>query len=375
MKFNFEKYPFEKLNSLIKDISPNAKYSPIKLTIGEPKFDTPDFILDELCTQKQKFKNYPKSAGEEELNKAISNFVKRRFKISLKDNEFLSTLGTREVLFNFPQFFLFDKKDPTIAFTNPFYQIYEGAGIASRAKIYFLDLTKENNFKPQVDIQTLKKCNLVILNFPNNPTASTLDLEELKKWVKLALEYDFVLLNDECYSEIYFNKPPYSLLNASIEVGNSEFKNILIVNSLSKRSSAPGLRSGFIAGDSKILNEYKKYRTYVGATGCVPVQLACATAWNDDEHVENFRKKYKKNVQIASEILSIKPNNETFYIWLKVGDDLKVARDLLKYYNVLVLPGSFLGRNGVADGYIRIALVEDEANIKEALNRIKQYLS
>ena len=292
----------------------------------------------------------------------------------MKNSQIIPTFGTREVLFNFPQFLLSDKKSPVMAFTNPFYQIYEGAAIASGAKVVYLNLTKENDFKPVLDEEVLKNCDLVIINSPNNPTASVMSKDELKKWVEAALKYDFVLLNDECYSEIYDLTPPASLLEASVEVGNSEFKNILIVNSISKRSSAPGLRSGFIAGDEEILKNYMRYRTYVGCAVPLPLQMAAAKAWEDESHVVEFRDKYSKNFKLAKEILGITPPLATFYIWLEVEDDLEFTRKLYKDYNVKVLPGRFLGRDGIGKGYVRIALVYDEELTKEALFRIKECL-
>ena len=152
-----------------------------------------------------------------------------------------------------------------------------------------MNLTKENNFKPSIGVKEMQECDLVILNSPNNPTGSTLDLEELKQWVKWALEYNFVLLNDECYSEIYTQNKSFSILQASIEAGNKDFKNILALNSISKRSSAPGLRSGFIAGDKEILKGYAKYRTYVGCASPLPLQKAAIEAWSDDSHTEYSR--------------------------------------------------------------------------------------
>lgn len=374
MSFNFEKYPFEKLRELLSGITPNNNYSQIALTIGEPKFDTPQFIIDKACKEGAKYRIYPKSAGEEELKNAMSGFFKKRFDIALGDEEIIPTLGTREVLFNFPQFLLFSKPNPVMAYTNPFYQIYEGAALASRAKIHLLELTKENNFKPKKDVEILKESDLVILNFPNNPTGSVMSLDELCEWVELAKEHDFVLLNDECYSEIYMNTPPPSILQAAKKVGVDDFANILCVNSISKRSSAPGLRSGFIAGDKRILKDYMQYRTYAGITAGIPLQLAAASAWNDEEHVEVFRQKYKKNAKLASEILEYPQIDATFYMWLKVKDDEKAAQNLLQKYNLTVLPGSYLGRNGAGKGYIRIALVESEEKIKDALSRLKKYM-
>jgi len=376
----FEPYPFEKLNTLLADITPNPELEPILLTIGEPQFETPEFIQAALKESTPLLKKYPKTVGESYLREAMHSFVERRFSVSLSDAELVPSFGTREVLFNFPQYLLFDKNDPQIAFTNPFYQIYEGAAIASRAKMHFLNLTEANSYKPQIDEDLLKDCDLVILNFPNNPTASCLSLDELGAWVKLALKHDFVLLNDECYSEIYTDAPVPSLLEASRYVGNDDFKNVLVINSISKRSSAPGLRSGFIAGDAEILNGYRQYRTYVGAASPLPLQVAAAAAWSDEAHVEASREVYKKNFALAKEILGLEIPEATFYLWLKVDDAISMTRKLYSEYNVKVLPGEYLARSDAkgenpGSGYLRIALVENETRTKEALLRIKEALS
>ena len=374
MGFAFEKYPFEKLRELLADVTPNPAYSPVVLTVGEPKFDTPALITESVCREAPKFRYYPKSAGETELNDAMLGFVKRRFGVELSTEELIPTLGTREVLFNFPQYLLFDKPSPVMAYTNPFYQIYEGAAIASRAKVHTLELTEANGFKPEIDKKLLAECDLVILNFPNNPTGSVMGMEEMVTWVRLAQELDFVLLNDECYSEIYMDTPPISILEAAVEAGVKDFHNILALNSISKRSSAPGLRSGFIAGDREILKGYMQYRTYVGAAPGLPLQLAAAAAWNDEAHVEGFRQMYCKNAALAAEILDYPKIDATFYVWLKVGDDKEAARKLLKDFNITVLPGSFLGRKGAGEGYIRIALVESEEVMRDALTRLKKFI-
>lgn len=373
---NFETYPFEKLSALLENIEPNKDFEPSALTIGEPQFATPLFIQNALKDSSDLLRKYPASAGIPELKEAMINFVSKRFNVKLSKDEIIPTFGTREVLFNFPQFALFDKQNPVMAFTNPFYQIYEGAAIASRAEVIHLDLNSENNFKAILSDDELKRCDLVILNYPNNPTSAKMDIDELALWVKKALEFDFILVNDECYSEIFFdeNDKPVSLLEASIKAGNSEFKNVLVMNSISKRSSAPGLRSGFIAGDKHILEEYMKYRTYVGCASPVPLQNAAAVAWNDEVHVQEFRKIYKENFEIAKEILGIQTPQATFYIWLKVEDELEFTKELYKQKNIKVLPGSFLGRNGAGKGYVRIALVENAQKTKEVLKRLKDFI-
>ncbi|HGZ71264.1 MAG TPA: succinyldiaminopimelate transaminase [Nitratifractor sp.] len=370
----FQKYPFERLNELLEGIEANSSYEPIALTIGEPQFATPQFIKDALSNSIDTLNKYPKTSGELELKEAQLSYLEQRFDLDLALEQIIPTFGTRELLFNFPQFFLADKKSPKVAYVNPFYQIYEGAAIASSAEVVYLNLEKENGFKPQIDREVLKDVDLVILNTPSNPTASVMSLEEMTEWVKLALEYDFVLLNDECYIELYSKEPIPSILNASIAAGNSEFKNILTANSVSKRSSAPGLRSGFVAGDSAILKEYLKYRTYVGCASPVPLQYAAAAAWREQEHVQEFRELYRENLELAGEILGVDVPDATFYIWLEVDDALAKAQKLYEEYNVKVLPGEFLGRDGAGKGYWRLALVYEPEITKEALLRIRKFL-
>ena len=372
---NFETYPFEKLNTLLGEITPNPKYSPLSLTIGEPQFNTPQFILDELQDKAHLLNKYPKTSGEPILRDSMLSYLKNRFNLELDNSQIIPTFGTREVLFNFPQFLLHDIENPVMAFPNPFYQIYEGSAKASRAEVIYLNLEKENNFLPIIEEDKLEKCDFVIINSPNNPTSSVMTLEVLKEWVNLALKYDFVLLNDECYVDLYLDEPIPSLLNASIEVGNIDFKNILVINSISKRSSAPGLRSGFIAGDKNILKSYMTYRTYVGCASPLPLQYASAVAWADQNHVDIFRDKYIKNFKLAKDILNIDAPKATFYIWLEVDDEIKITQKLYRDYNIKVLAGSFLGREEQGKGFIRLALVYEEDLTRDGLNRIKDCLN
>jgi aspartate/methionine/tyrosine aminotransferase len=375
--YNFEKYPFERLNELLKDIQPNSDYELSSLTIGEPQFSTPTFIQDELKNSTELLNKYPKSSGEDFLKVAMRNFISKRFNVDIKDEEIIPTFGTREVLFNFPQFLLFGKTNATIAYPNPFYQIYEGAAIASNAKTIHMDMTKENDFLVSLTPSEMQDADLVILNYPSNPTSATISKLELVKWVQYALKYDFVLINDECYSELYFDEAnkPVTLLEACVEAGNSDFKNCLVLNSISKRSSAPGLRSGFIAGDKDILKDYMKYRTYVGCALPLPLQKTAAVAWNEENHVSDFRKIYKENFVIAKELLGTDIPEATFYLWLEVEDELKFTQKLYQEENIKVLPGSFLGRNGIGKDYIRIALVENSTKTREVIIRLKQFIT
>jgi aspartate/methionine/tyrosine aminotransferase len=371
---NFETYPFEKLAQLLENVVPNGEYEPLSLTIGEPQFATPQFILEALKQNASLLNKYPKTAGEAILREGMLTYLQKRFDLSLNNSQIIPTFGTREVLFNFPQFLLHDVKDPVMVFPNPFYQIYEGAAKACRAEVIYLNLNASNDFQPVIDEAALAKADFVILNSPNNPTSSVMQMDDLKKWVELALKYDFVLMNDECYADLYLGEPLPSLLNASIEVGNENFKNVLVINSVSKRSSAPGLRSGFIAGDTEILKEYMIYRTYVGCASPLPLQEAAAVAWADQEHVDGFRAKYKKNFEVAKEVLGLDTPEATFYIWLKVEDEIAFTTKLYKEYNLKVIPGSFLGREGEGKGYVRLALVYEADKTRVALERIKSVM-
>lgn len=371
---NFETYPFEKLNVLLEKITANPDYAPLSLTIGEPQFETPKFILDALTNSANLLNKYPKTAGEPVLKTAMLKYLKTRFDLTLKNEQLIPTFGTREVLFNFPQFLLHDIRNSVMAYPNPFYQIYEGAAKATCSEVVYINLKAENNFEHVVEESKLSTCHFVIINTPNNPTSATMLMGELRKWVRLAKNHDFILLNDECYIDLYLDEATPSLLNASIEEGNMEFTNILVINSVSKRSSAPGLRSGFIAGDAKILKDYMTYRTYVGCASPLPLQEAAAVAWADQKHVDVFRGKYRKNFELAKEILNINPPLATFYIWLKVEDEIEFTINLYKNYNLKVIPGSFLGREKQGKGFVRLALVYEENKTRECLERIKKAL-
>ena len=367
--YDFSPYPFERLNELIKDIKPRKEI--INISIGEPQFSTPQFIQDELKNNSFMLKKYPPSLGIDGLRIAQMDFVRRRFGIDLHSVEIIPTLGSREVLFNFPIFLLGEKTNSTMAFPNPFYKIYEASAIASKSNIIHMNLDSNNDFTPSLSEEDLQKVDLVILNSPNNPTGNALSLNELCRWVDLALKHDFVIINDECYSDIYELSPPPSILQASIRVKNYAFKNVIAINSISKRSSAPGLRSGYIAGDRSILKKYAIYRTYIGCASPLPLQMASIAAWNNDYYSDFFRKIYASNLKLAREILNVDVKPYTFYVWLKVEDDIKFTTRLYAGEGILVLPGRFLG-NG--EGYVRIALVFNETKTKEILLRLKNWI-
>ena len=376
-------YPFARLHDAMQDLNAPENLAVVALHIGEPKHPTPTVITAALATALHELANYPTTVGLPELRQACADWANRRYQGLTLDShtEVLPVLGTREALFAFAQVVLGPNKDgskPVVISPNPFYQIYEGAALLAGADIELVNCHAPD-FLPAWSEQPeeiWQRTQLVFVCSPNNPSGSVMQLQDWAELFALQDRYGFIIASDECYSEIYFDEKtkPASLLEASLLVGNESFKNILVMNSISKRSSAPGLRSGFIAGDEQILKEYLQYRTYVGCASPVPLQEAAAVAWNDQEHVAGFRKIYKKNFEIANEILGTPIPDATFYIWLEVEDELEFTRNLYKEKNVKVLPGSFLGRNGLGKGYIRIALVENEIKTRDVLTRLKDFI-
>ncbi|PAF41823.1 succinyldiaminopimelate transaminase [Helicobacter sp. 11S03491-1] len=370
----FKPYSFWYLQQLIKDITP--PHEVINLSIGEPQFQTPKIIQEAVSKHTEEFRYYPPSEATDYLSDALLGYIKYRYGLELKQSNIVHAFGTREALFNLPQFYLFDKPNPTIAYPNPGYMVYEGAALASKAKIIHMNLDKANHFKPHLSKEEMKEVNVVILNSPNNPTGVALNLEELKVWVKHALEYDFLLICDECYCEIYEKDPPASILEASFEVGNAGLKNIIAINSVSKRSCAPGLRSGYVAGNADFIADYNLYRAYAGFSIPLPLQRGAAAAWNDRKAADEIRQKFASNLKLARECFSeIGVNVEpySFYLWLEVFDDLDFCKRLYQEESILVLPGTFLGSEGGGKGFIRIALVYESHIMQKALIKLKDF--
>lgn len=379
---HFDKYPFEKLRDLLSDVCPEMEGN--NLSIGEPSFSSPLNVIKSVEENAYLIRYYPKILPDLKISQI--NFVKNRFNIALEEEEIISTFGSREAIFNFTQYLMSTTTKNKIAFPNPFYQIYEGAAIAAKSQTIYMPINKENNFKPSLNRHNLKKVGLVILNSPNNPTGQVLTLKELEEWVQLALDYNFYLINDECYSEIYMDKKPNSILEASYNIGNKDFRNIFTINSISKRVCAPGLRSGFVAGDKSILKEYSIYRSYAGLSIPNTLQHASIEAWNSYEYAEQIRKKFATNLAIAKkEFPDVNIAPYSFYVWLNVQDckeihlndrlfnDELFTRQLYREYGHVVLPGSYLGKAGAGAGYVRIALTKNENITKIALENIKDF--
>lgn len=380
-------YPFQRLRDLFHGITPNSQYKPINLSIGEPKHETPPLIKDALVDNLGGLANYPTTAGVTELRQAISSWLSRRYQIPALDPEkaIIPVNGSREALFAFAQAVIDSSRPaPIVISPNPFYQIYEGAAFLAGAEPYFLNTLPENDFAMDFDSvpeDILRRTQLVYLCSPGNPSGKIMSLDQWKRAFELSDRYGFVIAADECYSEIYFDEanPPLGALQAAHKLGRV-YERLVIFSSLSKRSNVPGMRSGFVAGDAKILERFLLYRTYHGCAMNPAVQAASIAAWNDEAHViENRRlydEKFKAVTPLIKQTLDVDIPDGAFYLWARTaGSDTEFARRLYRDFNVTVLPGSFLAReaHGVNPGlnFVRLALVASLEECLEAADRIK----
>ena len=321
-------YPFEKLSKLKAGITPDTSKQHISLSIGEPKHAPPQFVLDELTNKLSTIAQYPVTKGLPELRHSITNWLTQRFNLGNTtinaDDNVLPVNGTREALFAFAQAIVDNSKNALVLSPNPFYQIYEGAALLAGADIEFLNTVASNDFQPDLDAvseESWKRCQLIYLCSPGNPTGKVLPREYLSRLLDLADKYDFIIASDECYSEIYpdENNPPPGLLEVAAQTGRENFERCIVFHSLSKRSNLPGLRSGFVAGDKNIIQTFLKYRTYHGCAMPVFAQHASITAWNDEVHVKNnramYRTKFEKVTAILKPAMNVSAPDASFYLW------------------------------------------------------------
>ncbi|MDE2091342.1 MAG: succinyldiaminopimelate transaminase [Gammaproteobacteria bacterium] len=385
-------YPFERLAKLKEGSTPPAHLAHIPLSIGEPKHAPPAFLLQALRDHLAGLGTYPVAKGLPELRQAIAHWLTRRYRLQdgrvNPERHVLPLSGTREGLFAFAQAMVDRSRNPLVLMPNPFYQIYEGAAFLAGAEPWFMNTTEEHGFLPDLDAvppAVWKRCQLLYLCTPGNPAGGVMDIAYLARVIELADRHDFIVASDECYAEIYLNEasPPPGLLQACEQIGRHDFKRCVVFHSLSKRSSVPGLRSGFAAGDAGLLAKFLLYRTYHGCAMPNPVQLASACAWDDDRHVVENRRLYQQKFRTAMEILApvmdLTCPPAAFYLWPRtpVGDE-SFARGLFARQNVTVLPGSYLSRQ-TAEGdpgkdRVRISLVASVEECTEAAHRIRAHV-
>jgi N-succinyldiaminopimelate aminotransferase len=380
-------YPFERLRALFAGVTPSAAHRPISLGIGEPRHPTPPFIEQALAGALKGLSAYPATAGEPRLREACATWVQRRYGLSLDAaTQLLPVNGSREALFALAQTVIDPAAEAVVVCPNPFYQIYEGAALLAGATPFYAPSDPGRNFAvdwDQVPESTWARTQLLYVCSPGNPTGAVMPLAEWERLFALSDRHGFVIASDECYSEIYFrDEAPLGGLEAAARLGRSDFRRLVAFTSLSKRSNVPGLRSGFVAGDSALIRQFLLYRTYHGSAMSPVVQAASVAAWDDEAHVADnralYRRKFAEVTPVLAEVLDVRLPDAGFYLWAGVGEsDEDFARDLYAQYNVTVLPGSFLARasNGhnPGQGRIRMALVADTAECLEAAHRIAQF--
>jgi N-succinyldiaminopimelate aminotransferase len=385
-------YPFERLNALKDGIEPPAGYPAVMLSIGEPKHLPPDFVVEALADAavlRPALGAYPATRGSAELRGAIGDWLAARYGAQVDpDRQILPASGTREALFSFAQAMLSGARDAIAILPNPFYQIYEGAVLLRGAEPYFVHADAANDYQPDyrgVPEAVWRRCELLYLCSPGNPTGTTLSRETLAWLMDQADRYDFVIAADECYAEIYLDeaRPPIGLLQAAAATGRDDFRRCVVFHSLSKRSNLPGLRSGFVAGDARLLASYFQYRTYQGSALPDHVQQVSAAAWRDEVHVRDNRAAYRAKFDVVSPILApllqLNRPDGGFYHWARVGgDDEAFARDLFAARNITVLPGSYLSRDAHGTnpgrGHVRIAWVAPLADCIAAATTMADWL-
>jgi len=381
-------YPFQKLAALFREVQPNPDYRAISLSIGEPKHATPQFIRDALTNNLDGLANYPTTAGSDALRSTIANWLAARYGIPPLNakTQVLPVNGSREALFAFAQAVIDrTKNNPAVVCPNPFYQIYEGAAFLAGATPNFLNTLPEDNYALnfwQLPEDIWQRTQLIYVCTPGNPAGRVMPLAEWETLFEMSDRHGFVIASDECYSEIYFSEKPLGALQAAHRLGRSDYKNLVMFSSLSKRSNVPGMRSGFVAGDAKAIEKFALYRTYHGSAMNPAIQAASIAAWNDEMHVvENRRlyaEKFAKVVEILKPVLPVTMPDAGFYLWIRTPiADTAFAQGLYRDYNVTVLPGSYLARSadGVNPGenFVRLALVASTEETVEAAQRIAEF--
>jgi N-succinyldiaminopimelate aminotransferase len=384
-------YPFEKLRALLAQSNPTASgLRPINLSIGEPKHPAPECVKSAIIGGLDGLSVYPPTKGDPKLRQAISQWIGKRYGIPCPDPEtqILPALGSREALFAFGQVVLDSSKDGLVVCPNPFYQIYEGAALLGGATPYYVNSDPAKNFRcdwTTVPASVWARTQLLFVCSPGNPAGNVMPLADWKVLFDLSDKYGFAIASDECYSEIYLdeNNPPLGGMQAAHLLGRTDFRHLISFSSLSKRSNVPGMRSGFVAGDTNLIAKFLLYRTYHGSALSPVVSTASIAAWNDEAHViqnrEQYRAKFDAVLPILKPVLEVDRPDASFYLWAGTpGPDDVFVRDLLTHTNVTLLPGSYVGRTveGVNPGLnrIRIALVAPLEDCVEGAQRIADFV-
>src|SRR5215469_13839202 len=385
-------YPFAALRTLLDPWTPRVNDRPIDMAVGDPQHRPPSLLADTIAAHADCWNGYPPMAGTSELREAIAAWLTRRYHLPpgmiTADRNIVTLAGSREGLCQLANLVIPRQKAgtrPVVLMPNPHFLIYNSAATMAGAEAVFFDATAAHGFMPDLDAipgATLERTALFYLCSPANPQGAFASLDYLKKAIALARRYDFVLAADECYCEIYDRAAPPGALEACAAMGGA-LDQVLVFHSLSKRSSAAGLRSGFAAGDPKLVGQFKRLRDFGGCQVPLPIQHAATALWRDETHVIENRALYRRKFDLAEEALGgrygfYRPAGG-FFLWLDVGDGEQAALRLWRDAAIRVLPGGYTARAanaGVNPGseYIRVAVVHDDATLDAAFTRMRKVL-
>jgi len=377
-------YPFERLRALFEGVTPNPDLPHINMGIGEPQHPTPQLIIDALAAHPEGLTKYPLTIGLLSLRGAIAEWIERRYDVSLDPaTQILPVCGSREALFSFAQAVIDPSNPGIVVCPNPFYQIYEGAALLAGAEPYYVNCDSAGKIEfASVPDSVWPNVRLIYACSPHNPTGAVMGFEEWRFLLTRSEQFGFVIASDECYSEVYRDEPPLGCLQVAKRLGMSD-ERIVMFSSLSKRSNAPGMRSGFVAGSAKILKDFLLYRTYHGNAMSHTIQHASEAAWREESHVrenqEKYRRKFRELTPKLAEVLPCAIPDGSFFLWARTpGSDEDFARGLYESENVTVLPGTYLARDtdrgNPGHGYVRLALVAEFDECVEAVERIVRYV-
>jgi N-succinyldiaminopimelate aminotransferase len=385
--------PWARLRALLDRAPPRANLPPVMMQLGEPQHEPPPMMARIIAEKAHLWNQYPPMQGTAAYRDACADWLTRRYKLPpgmvVGARHVLSLNGTKEGLFLAASMAVPQEKRgqvPLVLMPNPYYLVYYGAAAMAGAESMFLDATEKTGFLPDLDAipdAVLARTALFYLCSPGNPQGAIADLAYLQKAIALARAHDFVLAMDECYCEIYDRLAPPGALEACARMGG-DMSNVLVFHSLSKRSSAAGLRCGFVAGDEKLIALMQSLRAYGGAQVPLPIQEAATALWGEETHVDANRALYRQKFDEAERVLKgrfgfYRPPGG-FLLWLDVGDGEEAALTLWREAAVRTLPGAFIARpNARGDNpgkrYIRVALVHDDATIATGLTRLAQVLA
>lgn len=388
--------PFARLAALLGEEKPGK--DPISLALGDPSGAVPDFVTAALAREAARFGNYPQIAGTEEWRQAAAGWVRRRFGLPEgcvdSGRHVLPLNGTRDGLFSVLFPLVPETKAgqrPIVAMPNPFYQVYAAAALACGAEPLYVPARKENGFLldyAALPPETLARIAALYVCSPSNPEGAVADAAYWTGLFALAEQYDFIVLADECYADIWFDAAPVCALPTrfaqTAQNGAGGFSRLLTFHSLSKRSGLPGLRSGMVAGCADLIARFRAFRNVAGPQVPTPILAASAACWSDETHVAANRDAYREKMAAAQAILGHRMTRPGggFFLWLDVGHGEETARRLWREEGVRVLPGAYMGR-AVEPGetqtnpgfpYVRMALVSDLSTILTALERVRNFL-